>query len=272
MIPPNCENGPNGGRSVTFEVESIPGCDCGMWTPNIGLQATSPSVWDRKWNTTREWGSTWCLDYQQAVLISRCWLWFDDDVTYFNTSTFSCTTTSLLSTAKSPTMTHIHDILPLMKNRIRVVKSQPNFINLEGTHFFLCASSIEFPSTWKKWDITRLWAPVWVYVSPIDDTSCWIIAQNDSRLTSVAYSHTRNTWRILITYCEEMGLGSLDLYRYVLSLVWYRSAMVVLWDLLASCLEYRKVSAKLWWRTLYLWVLAMTWLWVSRVFDEAGYR
>jgi len=82
----------------------------------------------------------------------------------------------------------LEDILNLSMNRIRLVKSQPNMINLVGLdeadmrrHFFMC----EFPNTWKKWEILKVWSPVWVNISQIDDTSCWIICRNDEDVSNI---------------------------------------------------------------------------------------
>eukprot|EP00913_Durusdinium_trenchii_P003048 g2817.t1 len=30
-----------------------------------------------------------------------------------------------------------------------------------------------YPASWKKWDLMKVWSPLWVGLSYIDDTSCW---------------------------------------------------------------------------------------------------
>uniref|UniRef100_A0A7S1F3K8 Poly(A)-specific ribonuclease PARN n=1 Tax=Noctiluca scintillans TaxID=2966 RepID=A0A7S1F3K8_NOCSC len=75
------------------------------------------------------------------------------------------------------------DVLPLALNRIRLVKAQPNVVNLSGRdeadmsrHFHMSG----FPATWKKWDLMKVWSPLWVGLSWIDATTCWVIARNDN--------------------------------------------------------------------------------------------
>jgi len=82
----------------------------------------------------------------------------------------------------------LEDILNLSINRIRLVKSQPNMINLIGfdeadmrRHFYMS----QFPSNWKKWEILKVWSPVWVNVSHVDDTSCWVICRNDEDVDNI---------------------------------------------------------------------------------------
>jgi len=82
----------------------------------------------------------------------------------------------------------LEDILNLSMNRIRLVKSQPNMINLIGLdeadmrrHFYMS----NFPPTWKKWEILKVWSPVWVNLSHVDETSCWVICRNDEDVDNI---------------------------------------------------------------------------------------
>merc|ERR1711963_1332438 len=75
------------------------------------------------------------------------------------------------------------EVLPLSLNRIRLVKAQPNVVNLSGRdeadmsrHFLMSG----YPPAWKKWDLMKVWSPLWVGLSYIDDTSCWVIARNEA--------------------------------------------------------------------------------------------
>lgn len=75
------------------------------------------------------------------------------------------------------------EVLPLSLNRIRLVKAQPNVVNLSGRdeadmsrHFLMSG----YPVAWKKWDLMKVWSPLWVGLSYIDDTSCWVIARNEA--------------------------------------------------------------------------------------------
>merc|ERR1711900_85157 len=69
-----------------------------------------------------------------------------------------------------------------MGNRIRLVRTQPNVVNLSGRdeadmsrHFLMSG----YPPSWKKWDLMKVWSPLWVGLSWIDDTSCWVIARTE---------------------------------------------------------------------------------------------
>ncbi|KAF8821641.1 CAF1 family ribonuclease [Cardiosporidium cionae] len=80
------------------------------------------------------------------------------------------------------------DLLPLMINRIRLVKTQPNVINLNGKddadmnrHLFM----YDFPKSWKKWEILKIWAPLCVTISSVDESSCWLVARNDDDVNTI---------------------------------------------------------------------------------------
>jgi poly(A)-specific ribonuclease len=80
------------------------------------------------------------------------------------------------------------EALPLSVNRIRLVKAQPNVVNLSGRdeadmsrHFLMSG----YPASWKKWDLMKVWSPLWVGLSYVDDTSCWVIARNEADATSL---------------------------------------------------------------------------------------
>lgn len=80
------------------------------------------------------------------------------------------------------------EALPLSVNRIRLVKAQPNVVNLSGRdeadmsrHFLMSG----YPPSWKKWDLMKVWSPLWVGLSYVDDTSCWVIARNEADAISL---------------------------------------------------------------------------------------
>mmetsp|Transcript_63158 Transcript_63158/g.150585 ORF Transcript_63158/g.150585 Transcript_63158/m.150585 type:complete len:600 (+) Transcript_63158:149-1948(+) len=82
----------------------------------------------------------------------------------------------------------VAEVLPLSVNRIRLVKAQPNVVNLSGrdeadmsNHFFMTG----YPAGWKKWDLMKVWSPLWVGLSWVDDTSCWVIARNQADALSL---------------------------------------------------------------------------------------
>merc|ERR1719468_1100937 len=77
----------------------------------------------------------------------------------------------------------LSEALPLSVNRIRLVRAQPNVVNLSGRdeadmsrHFLMSG----YPPSWKKWDLMKVWSPLWVGLSYVDDTSCWVIARNEA--------------------------------------------------------------------------------------------
>jgi len=80
------------------------------------------------------------------------------------------------------------EALPLSVNRIRLVKAQPNVVNLSGRdeadmsrHFLMSG----YPPGWKKWDLMKVWSPIWVGLSYIDDTSCWVIARSEADAVNI---------------------------------------------------------------------------------------
>jgi len=82
----------------------------------------------------------------------------------------------------------LSEALPLSINRIRLVRAQPNVVNLSGRdeadmsrHFLMSG----YPPSWKKWDLMKVWSPLWVGLSYVDDTSCWVIARNEADALSL---------------------------------------------------------------------------------------
>ncbi|CAE8712505.1 unnamed protein product [Polarella glacialis] len=80
------------------------------------------------------------------------------------------------------------EALPLSVNRIRLVRAQPNVVNLSGRdeadmsrHFLMTG----YPPAWKKWDLMKVWSPLWVGLSYIDDGSCWVIARNEADAVNI---------------------------------------------------------------------------------------
>ena len=82
--------------------------------------------------------------------------------------------------------------MPPKVNRVRLVRAQPNVVNLSGRdeadmsrHFLMSG----YPPSWKKWDLMKVWSPLWVGLSYIDDTSCWVIARNEADAMSLQKIH-----------------------------------------------------------------------------------
>lgn len=76
----------------------------------------------------------------------------------------------------------IEHLLPTATNRVRLVRTQPPVLNLEGRdeqapsrHFLMQ----NFPTSWRKWEIMKVWSPIWVNVNWIRPGVCWIIAPSD---------------------------------------------------------------------------------------------
>ncbi|CEM34441.1 unnamed protein product [Vitrella brassicaformis CCMP3155] len=105
----------------------------------------------------------------------------------------------------------VMDLLPLMINRIKLVKTQPSVINLSGKdeadmsrHFLMSG----YPNNWGKWDIMKFFSPIFVHVTPIDTQSCWIIARSAddvANITSLYRASTEPPFSLL-TYDEYKRL------------------------------------------------------------------
>ncbi|GIX63829.1 CAF1 family ribonuclease [Babesia caballi] len=100
-------------------------------------------------------------------------------------------------------------------NCIRLVKSQPNAINLTGSRegdmarYFLMSG---YPTSWKKWDIMKVWSPLWVSVSVIDESSCWVIVKNDEDIRNInlIYRMMKNPQFTLQTYDQSRRRDVVD--------------------------------------------------------------
>jgi len=100
------------------------------------------------------------------------------------------------------------EALPLSVNRIRLVKAQPNVVNLSGRdeadmsrHFLMSG----YPASWKKWDLMKVWSPLWVGLSYIDDSSCWVIARNEADVAGIQkiYKMIEEPQFMLMSYDEH---------------------------------------------------------------------
>lgn len=83
---------------------------------------------------------------------------------------------------------HITNLLPLMDNRIRLVRTQPNVVNLGAKddvdmskHLYLTG----LPPTWKKWDVMKALSPISVITSWVNANSCWVIARSEEDVNSL---------------------------------------------------------------------------------------
>ncbi|OEH74012.1 CAF1 family protein [Cyclospora cayetanensis] len=83
------------------------------------------------------------------------------------------------------------DILAQFVNRVRLVRTQPPSINLGGSEEqqYHQQSRLlvmrNFPSSWQKWNIMKLWSPVWVDVQPVDSTTCWLVTRTEADARSL---------------------------------------------------------------------------------------
>ncbi|KAF4694068.1 hypothetical protein FOZ60_009183 [Perkinsus olseni] len=90
----------------------------------------------------------------------------------------------------------VSQLLPISINRVRLVKSQPNVLNIAGRdetdmqrHFYMT----NFPTSWTKWEVMKVWSPVWVNIAFIQPSaghaspvgSCWVMARNDEDAESI---------------------------------------------------------------------------------------
>lgn len=102
------------------------------------------------------------------------------------------------------------EALPLAVNRIRLVRAQPSVVNLSGRdeadmsrHFLMSG----YPPSWKKWDLMKVWSPLWVGLSWIDDSSCWVIARNEADAVNIQkiYKMIEEPQFRLCTYEEHLA-------------------------------------------------------------------
>ncbi|EER16984.1 hypothetical protein Pmar_PMAR017881 [Perkinsus marinus ATCC 50983] len=100
------------------------------------------------------------------------------------------------TTAMSKKALSISQLLPTSINRVRLVKSQPSVLNIAGRdetdmqrHFYMT----NFPTSWTKWEVMKVWSPVWVNIAFIQPSaghaspvgSCWVMARNDEDAESI---------------------------------------------------------------------------------------
>ncbi|CRG94630.1 poly(A)-specific ribonuclease PARN, putative [Plasmodium gallinaceum] len=102
------------------------------------------------------------------------------------------------------------DIFLSMSNKIKIVKTQPNVVSLTSTenyemarHFYM----YDYPSYFKKWEIMKIWSPIWITLSKVDDQSCWIIAKSDDDAKNIKmiYKMLKNPQFKLCTYEEYLN-------------------------------------------------------------------
>ncbi|KAL8431395.1 hypothetical protein Efla_001750 [Eimeria flavescens] len=111
-----------------------------------------------------------------------------------------------MGSSRSPVA--VQDILSQYVSRVRLVRTQPPSINLGGKddqqiqqqkRLLLMRN---FPPTWQKWNIMKLWSPVWVDVQPIDSSACWLVTRTDEDARS------------LLTIYEMMPSKDFELMTY----------------------------------------------------------
>lgn len=99
----------------------------------------------------------------------------------------------------------------------RLVRTQPPSVNLGGKddqqhhQQKRLLMMRNFPSAWQKWNIMKLWSPVWVDVQPIDSTTCWLVTRTDedarSLLTIYEMMPSKTfEWVHLTSICERVVL------------------------------------------------------------------
>ncbi|VTZ70056.1 poly(A)-specific ribonuclease PARN, putative [Plasmodium chabaudi chabaudi] len=105
---------------------------------------------------------------------------------------------------------HFLDIFSNMCNKIKIVKTQPNVVSLTSSenyemarHFYM----YDYPSYFKKWEIMKIWSPIWITLSKVDDQSCWVIAKSDDDAKNIKmiYKMLQNPQFKLCTYEEYLN-------------------------------------------------------------------
>ncbi|UKK01844.2 poly(A)-specific ribonuclease [Theileria orientalis] len=107
-------------------------------------------------------------------------------------------------TNKTKTVPMVIDrVFSEVANSVRLVKCQPSVLNMEtqedmSRHFYMFG----FPNSWKKWEIMKIWSPLWVSVSWIDESSCWVVARNqeDVKNINLIYKMMKNPQFKLYNY------------------------------------------------------------------------
>ncbi|CAD7944052.1 unnamed protein product [Amoebophrya sp. A120] len=108
---------------------------------------------------------------------------------------------------------HVENLFQLSLNKIRLVRTQPNVIDLSAVHAESVASQslakrhffmANYPKEWQKWEIVRVWSPVAVSVAPVNENSCWIITRTDEDAENILM-----IWNIL-----KQNTKKFDLYTY----------------------------------------------------------
>lgn len=103
--------------------------------------------------------------------------------------------------------TYFFDIFSTWSNKIKIVKTQPNVVSLNSSensemirHFYM----YDYPSYFKKWEIMKIWSPLWITLSKVNDNSCWIIAKSDADAKNIQtiYNMLKNPQFKLCTYEE----------------------------------------------------------------------
>lgn len=105
--------------------------------------------------------------------------------------------------------TYFFDLFSNMVNKIKLVKTQPNVISLTSNehaemdrHFYM----YDYPRYFKKWEIMKIWSPLWVSLSKVDEQSCWVIAKSeeDAKHIKMIYNMMQNPSFKLCTYAEYL--------------------------------------------------------------------
>ncbi|PFH38455.1 CAF1 family ribonuclease [Besnoitia besnoiti] len=107
----------------------------------------------------------------------------------------------------------IADLLPLFVNRIRLSRSQPSSINLGGQDEQLQQQKRlllmrNHPTHWKKWELMKIWSPVWVDVQPVDNSTSWIVVRDEEDMQNILtiYEMLREPEFELLNYDQYRAL------------------------------------------------------------------
>ncbi|BAM40452.1 uncharacterized protein TOT_020000708 [Theileria orientalis strain Shintoku] len=121
-----------------------------------------------------------------------------------NATLSNLVSTTSSSSSKTRTVPKVIDrVFSEVGNSVRLVKCQPAVLNMEtqedmSRHFYMFG----FPNSWKKWEIMKIWSPLWVSVSWIDESSCWVVARNqeDVKNINLIYKMMKNPQFKLYNY------------------------------------------------------------------------
>eukprot|EP00927_Polykrikos_kofoidii_P065740 TRINITY_DN61455_c0_g1_i1.p1 TRINITY_DN61455_c0_g1~~TRINITY_DN61455_c0_g1_i1.p1 ORF type:complete len:588 (+),score=101.97 TRINITY_DN61455_c0_g1_i1:117-1880(+) len=201
-----------GALPVTYEVNTLPGVEYHLPLAGSGLQAGGKVGKERGGHVEEETDSSHEAGYDalmtSLVLIHQLSQILGKKRLPWNQLDFG---PLRRKPSQDDMRRSLGETLPLSVNRIRLVRTQPNVVNLGGRdeadmsrHFLMTG----YPAGWKKFDLMKVWSPLWVGLSHIDDVSCWVIARHEADAVNIQkiYKMIEEPLFKLYTYEEHRSM------------------------------------------------------------------